>query len=127
MHTILVENYPTVTSTKLYQEVIEGLKDKAESIQAAIRVHNANIRTYNVLRQSFFGQMFAHEEFLYKSFIPSFLDFAHGFLEKIPSYISKRTRKAESEETPKIVRDKKEPGKYFLCFKIGGFLGYGIP
>ena len=59
MHTILVENYPTVTSTKLYQEVIQGLKDKAESIHAAIRVHNANIRAYNVLRQSFFGQMFA--------------------------------------------------------------------
>lgn len=34
--------------------------------------------------------MFAHEEFLRKSFILSFLDFAHGFLEKIPSYISKK-------------------------------------
>lgn len=59
MHTILVENYPTVTSTKLYQEVIQGFKDKAESIHAAIRCHNANIRAYNVLRKSFLGHMFA--------------------------------------------------------------------
>lgn len=34
--------------------------------------------------------LFAHEEFLHKSFLFSFLDFAHGFLENIPSYISKK-------------------------------------
>lgn len=56
--TVLTENYPTLASTKLYQEVIKGLKDKSDSIQAAIRVHNANIRAYNVFRGSFSGLMF---------------------------------------------------------------------
>jgi hypothetical protein len=43
--------------------------------------------------------MFAHEEFLCKSFILSFLDFAHEFLKKIPSYISKKKQlNIESKE-----------------------------
>lgn len=61
--TLLVENYPTVTSTETYREFMKKFKDSNDSLQAAIRVHTSNIRTYNVFRQSFTGQFFAQKSF----------------------------------------------------------------
>jgi LemA protein len=57
----VAENYPTLRATENFQQLSRNLSELEDEIQAARRIYNSNVQSYNTDIQQFPGSMIANQ------------------------------------------------------------------
>jgi len=57
----VAENYPQLRATENFQQLSRNLSELEDEIQAARRIYNSNVRSYNTSIQQFPGSIIAHQ------------------------------------------------------------------
>ncbi len=64
----LAENYPELRSSEVFAELQRGIRDAEEHLQAARRLHNTNVRQYNIAISMFPARLLASGRSPYEFF-----------------------------------------------------------
>jgi LemA protein len=57
----VAENYPTLRATENFQQLSRNLSEREDEIQAARRIYNSNVQSYNTDIQQFPGSIIANQ------------------------------------------------------------------